>query len=129
MKFEIPYYNDFISSELANFLLSSAKPVQGIDDLDEVGSGGGLETPEALHFLCDLYRDLESDLKKILSQRVMDRKFIDERVKACFEFNKNLKHDFGSFEYKTILGMEDAFGRIVVGPQTNEYCQRRPDKP
>lgn len=129
MKFEIPYYHDYISEELADFLLKEAKPVLGVPDLLEVGQGGGLETTEAMHFLCELYRDLEPELKKVLQQRIADRKFIDERVKACFEFNQSLHRDFLDPEYKTILGLEDASGRIVIGPHTNEYCESRSDKP
>lgn len=131
MKFEIPYYHDYISEKLADYLLSQAKPIRGLPDLVEVGEvdvPGTLESPEALHFLCELYRDLESDLKKVLHQRIVDRKFIDERVKACYEYNQNFKYDFLDPEYKTILGLEDASGRIVVGPLTKEYCLTRPDK-
>lgn len=129
MKFEIPYYQDYISEQLAEFLLKEATPVEGVPDLLEVGSGGGLETRAAMRFLTELYTDLEADLKKVLKQRVADRKFIDERVKACFEFNTDLKRDFLDPEYKTILGLEDASGRVVVGPHSNEYCEARADKP
>lgn len=129
MKFEISFYNDFISSDLADFLMNSAKPVVDVPHLMEVGTGGGIETTASLHFLCDLYRELEAELKKILTQRVVDRKFIDERVKACHEFNTYLKHDFVSSEYKTIIGLEDAFGRVVIGPLTSDYCRSRMDKP
>lgn len=129
MKFEIPYYQDYISEDLAKFLLKDATPVAGVPNLFEVGMGGGLETTAAMHFLSELYSDLEPELKKVLHQRIADRKFIDERVKACFEFNTNLKRDFLDPEYKTILGLEDASGRIVIGPHSNEYCESRFDKP
>ena len=129
MKFEIPYYQDYISEGLADYLLKDAIPVDGVTDLLQVGNSGGLETSQALHFLADLYRDLEADLKKVLTQRVNDRKFIDERVKACFEFNEKMKRDFLDPEYKTVIGLADASGRIVIGPHSNEYCESRPDKP
>lgn len=131
MKFEIPYYHDYISEELADYLISESKPIDKIDDLCEVGTGQipeTLESFEALQFLCELYRELEPDLKKILNQRIKDRKFIDERVRACYEFNKNHKHDIFDSEYKTIIGLEDAQGRIVIGPHSNNFCQSRKDK-
>lgn len=129
MKFKIPYYQDYISEQLAEFLLKTATPVAGVPDLLEVGSGGGLESQAAMRFLAELYADLEVDLKKVLRQRTVDRKFIDERVKACFEFNTNFHRDFLDPEYKTILGLEDASGRIVIGPHSAEYCEPRTDKP
>ena len=129
MKFEIPYYQDYISEQLAEFLLKEATPVNGVPDLLEVGSSGGLESQAAMRFLTDLYADLEVDLKKVLKQRTTDRKFIDERVKACFEFNTNFHRDFLDPEYKTILGLEDASGRVVIGPHSAEYCEPRADKP
>ncbi len=129
MKFEIPYYQEYISEELADYLLKEAIAVDGVDDLLQVGKNAGLETSEALHFLADLYRDLEGDLKKVLNQRIIDRKFIDERVKACFEYNENMQRDFLDPEYKTVIGLEDANGRIVIGPHSSEYCEVRPDKP
>ena len=129
MKFEIPYYQDYISEPLADFLLQEAKPVLGVPDLLEVGTGGGLESQAALHFLAELYTDLKGELKKVLQQRAADRKFIDERVLACFEFNQNLKRDFLDPEYKTILGLEDASGRIVIGPLSAEYCKTRASRP
>ena len=129
MKFEIPYYHDYISEELADFLFAESKPVEGVPDLIQVGTGGGLETTESLLFLRELYRDLEPELKKVLHQRMADRKFVDERVKACFEFNQSLHRDFLDPEYRTIIGLEDASGRIVIGPHSNEYCESRSDKP
>lgn len=129
MKFDIPYYQDYISEQLAEFLLKDATPVAGVPHLLEVGVGGGLESQAAMHFLAELYADLEADLKKVLRQRTVDRKFIDERVKACFEYNTNFKRDFLDPEYKTILGLPDNTGRVVIGPLTAEYCEPRVDKP
>ncbi|RPJ76605.1 MAG: hypothetical protein EHM20_07240, partial [Alphaproteobacteria bacterium] len=64
------------------------------------------------------------DLNKVLSQRINDRVFIDQQTKACFEFNKLLKRDFLSADYKTIIGFEDSVGRIVIGPKNEFYCKR-----
>ena len=90
-----------------------------------MGQGGGLETDASLQFLCDLYNKLKLDLKKVLDQRMTDRKFIDERVKACYEFNTSLEIDFLDSKYKTILGLEDAKGRIVIGPKAKDFCNSR----
>lgn len=129
MKFEIPYYHDYISPRLAESILTHAKLVAGVADLKEVGLGGGLETTESLNFLCDLYQQLEPELKKILQQRAVDRKFLDERTNACFKFNREFALDFSSADYKTVLGLEDSSGRIVVGPLSQDYSQSRKDKP
>jgi malate synthase len=116
--FEIPYFHDYISPSLAQSLLSQSKPVTGVDSLQEVGTRGGLETAESFQFLVELYSELKLDLGRILDQRIVDRKFIDERVKACSEFNKTLKRKVSDKDYKTILGLEDASGRIVFGNKT-----------
>ncbi len=125
--FEIPYYHDYISPNLALHLLSTATPVAGVADLVQVGDSpslqGSLETAESLRFLTDLYAALAPSLAKVLAQRAADRKFIDERVKACFEFNQNLGRDFLDPDYKTILGLEDGNGRVVIGPLNANYCR------
>lgn len=128
MSFEIPYYQDYISEELAAFLYAQAREVKGVPGLTEVGMGGGLETKKALKFLCELYEELTPELKKVLSQRIQDRKFIDERVKACYEFNQSLEIDFLDPNYKTILGLEDSRGRVVIGPIQKDFCNSLPDK-
>ena len=120
-KIEIPYYQDYISKELRDYLLSEGSTYKGIDDLVEVGSGGGLENTESLKFLCDLYDKIKGELGDVLEQRITDREFIDKRVKACYEFNETAKNEFTTTDYKTVLGLEDAKGRIVVGPLKKDY--------
>lgn len=128
-QFEIPYYHDYISSELADYLIQNSTPFEEILHLRQVGPNTGLETPAALQFLVSLYTQLEADLKKILLQRQLDRKFIDERVKACHEFNENLGHDFSTQDYQTIIGLEDSNARVVVGPKNKNYCHPIDNKP
>jgi malate synthase len=123
--FRIRYYHDYISLQLANELLKQSRPVAGVTDLQEVGEGGGLETTEALNFLVQLYNKLEPQLNAVLEQRIADRKFIDERVKACHELNKDLKIDFLSNDYVTPLGLEDGKGRIVFGPLNSDFCRSK----
>ena len=121
---DIAYYNDYISQDLLKYLLAKSTPVQGVAELREVDSGGGLETRESLTFLCELYEMLKSNLNQVLTQRTNDRIFIDQQTKACFEFNTFLKRDFLSQDYKTIIGLEDSSGRIVIGPKNESFCQK-----
>jgi allantoicase/malate synthase/CubicO group peptidase (beta-lactamase class C family) len=117
----IPYYRDFLSDSILEHLLKEAKSVSGIEGLKQVGSNGGLENKESFQFLCDLYVAVESELNTVLNRRIKDRKFIDERTKATVAFNQEWSRDFLSADYKTVLGLEDAEGRIVIGPKTPKY--------
>ncbi|MGE3262338.1 MAG: serine hydrolase [Bacteriovoracia bacterium] len=124
MSFEIPYYHDYISPNLLKALLAEARAVKGVEGLAQVGEGGGLETEESLKFLVALYEEIKPTLAKVLRQRILDRKFIDERVTACHAFNESLRRDWLSPDYQTVLGLEDAKGRIVIGPKNKNYCRQ-----
>ena len=126
---DIPYYKDYISSELFEYLKKSGRPVLGVQDLFEVGVGGGLETRESLSFLCELYVQIKDELNTILTLRQTDRQFIDQQTSACYEFNQFLKRNFESSDYKTIIGNEDSTGRIVIGPKDEFYCKRGKGNP
>tara|TARA_B110001454_G_scaffold218991_1_gene249036 strand:- start:74516 stop:79177 length:4662 start_codon:yes stop_codon:yes gene_type:complete len=119
--FEIEYYHDYIPAPLADHLLKNATAIKSVNGMVEVGEGGGLETPSALKFLSDLYLETKDDLKKVLQQRRIDRKFIDERVKACSDFNTSLEREITDSDYKTIIGLEDHQGRIVLGAKDKHY--------
>lgn len=121
-KSDIPAYEQFVSQSMRTRLLREGKPVAGIPKLVEVGAGGGLETKEALNFVCKLYDQLKAPLNKVLEQRVVDRKFIDERTKAIAVFNKNLKRDLLDDDYQTVIGLEDAKGRVVIGPLRGDFA-------
>ncbi|MBC7714900.1 MAG: serine hydrolase [Rhizobacter sp.] len=127
--FEIPYYHDYISPEIFASLKSKAQNYQGIEGLIHIGETGGLETPEAMKFLCELYEKTKGELAVVLEQRILDRKFIDERTASCYRFNQSLKIDFESSDYKTILGHEDSKGRIVIGPKSKLYAKKGGGKP
>jgi len=127
--FEIGYYHDYISPKTAAYLMKHASEVPGVPGMAQIGANAGLETQDALRFLNDLYLKIKADLKNVLTQRVLDRQFIDERVKACYELNKKLDHDFLSKDYQTILGLEDSKGRIVIGPKNSDYCNAASTKP
>lgn len=126
--FEIEYYHDYISPELYIHLMKEATDVDGVPDLMQVGQSGGLETTDALKFLCELYSLVKPELKKVLNQRIIDRAFIDERVASCFKYNQDLQIDFKSEDYQTILGLEDSEGRIVVGPKTQFFAKADPSR-
>ncbi|MBA2403225.1 MAG: serine hydrolase [Bdellovibrionales bacterium] len=121
MKRSIPYYNDYLSEDFLNYLQKEATPVPGVNGLIQVGESGGLENPESLKFLCDLYLAVENELNTVLNRRIKDRKFIDERTKALATFNQDWKRDFLSPDYRTVFGLEDGEGRIVMGPKKADY--------
>lgn len=124
MAFEIPYYHDYISPALLRSLLAEARPVPGVEGLSQLGPNAGLETQAALQFLVRLYEKVKPQLGAVLRQRIQDRKFIDERVAACYVFNRELNRDWLSPDYRTVLGLEDAAGRVVAGPLRPNYAGR-----
>lgn len=126
---EIPAYNDYVSPALFEYLRKEARPVAGVPGLLEVGRGGGLESTEALKFVCDLYRALRGPLNKVLQQRVTDRAFLDARVRSCYELNRKLGVNLLDPRYETPIGHEDGNGRIVFGPKNDFYCRSGGGKP
>jgi malate synthase len=121
MKRSIPYYRDYISDSLHLHLLKEASPVEGVEHLMQIGATGGLENKKSLKFLCDLYEAVEAELNTVLNRRIKDRNFIDERTKALAVFNQDWKRDFLSPDYRTVFGLEDGEGRIVMGPMKCDY--------
>lgn len=122
------YYDDFLSPSLKQHILSTARPFPGVPGLVHAGETGGLETAESLKFLCELYEELRPELELVLKRRVQDRKFIDERTKSLVVFNENLKRDFLSGDYRTVMNLEDGDGRIVIGPKNKNYARPMPEK-
>lgn len=121
MKRSIPYYSDYISDSFLALLLKQARPFEGVENLMQVGESGGLENKQSLKFLCHLYEAVEVELNTVLNRRIKDRKFIDERTKALAVFNQDWKRDFLSPDYRTVFGLEDGEGRIVMGPKKSDY--------
>ncbi len=126
---EIPYYQDYVSDEFLNYLQKQSHPVDGIKDLAEIGTGGGLESREALEFLCVLYDTLKEPLNEALSQRRKDREFIDSRTKLSYALNKSLKIDYLDPLYQSVIGQKDTKGRVVVGPLNEFYAKRGNSQP
>ncbi len=120
---DLPPYEAFLPAPLRARLLGESREVPGVPGLREVGAGGGLESADSLRFVCRLHERLQGPLARVLRQRVLDRKFIDERTRATVEMNRTLGVDFLDPEYETVLGQEDARGRIVMGPKTPFYCK------
>jgi malate synthase len=74
------------------------------------------ETPDALIFACSLYDAVKTRLAKVLDQRAKDRQFLDERVRACVGYNRELGISWQDPDYCTPLALTDAEGRTVFGP-------------
>lgn len=121
----IKYYQDYLSDKLLQHLGAEGKPHSVVKDLIEVGRGGGLESTESLQFLCDLFSKVRAHLNAVLEQRAKDREFIDQRVKALYQFNRDMGIEFTSEDYQTILGLKDSDGRIVMGPHQKKYYEGR----
>ena len=129
IKRDIPYYKDFISDAFLSALLKGGSSIKDIPDLVHVGEMGGLESIDSLKFLCELYDLLKNDLNTVLNNRITDRIFIDQQTKATAQFNHDLKRDFLSSDYKTIIGNLDSNGRVVIGPLSEFYSKAGVSKP
>ena len=108
-------------------LLSKASNVA--PDIVMVGKPNGLESKESLAYLCELYDSVKDELSTVLKRRILDRQFIDERVKALYHYNKEHGLEVDSSEYETILGLEDSEGRIVIGPLQENFAKTSKQKP
>lgn len=121
-EFHLPYYLDFLSSELLGTLEASGEPVEGVDGLT-VAPGlrdefPDVETVEGLRFAVELYHAVRDDLREVLDQRKRDRAFVDRVEAACAA--RNVGRDFDSPDYETVIGRADSKGRIVVGPSASD---------
>lgn len=119
--FEIPEYHSFLSPSFAEMLLGQSRPVEGVPGLRQLGEQR--EDPQALAFLVELYREVRPHLARVLTQRVTDRRFIDERTQACSILNQKLDRSIDDPNYDTVLGLEDSDGRVVFGPLNDHYFQ------
>lgn len=118
----IKYYDDYLSPEIFKNLSSSLTEIKDVKGMSSTAKPRGLETTEGLKFLQKLYTCVKPELNCVLEQRQIDREFIDQRVKALYESNTKLKNDYFSTDYQSIIGLEDAQGRKVIGPHRTDYC-------
>ena len=86
-RLHIPEYTDFLSENTIQAALRHSEPAVGVPDL-MIANGlqadfPDIETPQALQMVCDVYEIMAPKLQRILAQRVIDRRFIDEETKAC----------------------------------------------
>ncbi|MGB0645764.1 MAG: hypothetical protein ACPGQS_01255 [Bradymonadia bacterium] len=112
-------YDSFIPKALRTQLWQNGTPVTAVP---------GLRVPEsllrafpewlssqALATVISVYRGVAPELDRILSQRINDRQFVDEKTLSLAALNRDT--DFLSSEYKTCIGLRDKDDRIVVGPK------------
>ena len=122
-------YQKFLSPKYLSHLLASSQLVSGLENLSQIGEIKGLETTEALKFLCELFELTQYDLHKVLSQRKKDQEFIDSRTKVLEKFNTQNVFNFESPSYQTVIGLRDHEGRVVVGPLKETYHSGKNEKP
>lgn len=125
----IPYYADYISDKYLSYLLEQTSSVDGVEGLSQIGEMDGLETKESLTFVRELYNTLRDDLNTVLNQRIKDRQFIDTRTKSCVRYNKENNIDLLDDNYKTVIGLEDEAGRLVIGPRDEYYAKTGKGEP
>lgn len=115
---DIPAYLAFLPKPLLEKLWIEAEPVPAVCGL-RIAKGlregfPRLETDEALQFVCLVYGDIVEHLNSILTQRVIDRRFMDAVTSECVEKCRDVSFTAGCYE--TVIGEIDEAGRIVIGP-------------
>ena len=120
--FDIPPYLSFLPESLLETLWEQGETVEGVPGL-RVAAGlrqqfPGIETDEALAFVCALYRENREALKQVLEQRVKDRVFMDNETLGCVDQNQGV--NYTSPNYATVLGKKNEEGRVVIGPLEQE---------
>lgn len=124
--FEVDSYHEYLSPELAHRILAEAIPVPTIEGLALTHAPSGLETKEALQFLTELYLKTKQPLIQVLDQRTLDRKFLDERVTAIYQFNQERGFGVRHPAAKSVIGLEDGHGRKVFGPLSSDFFKADP---
>jgi malate synthase len=118
MDVHVPYYLDYLSTGLLERAAEGAEAVDAVPDL--VITAGLREsfptvlTDDALRFVVALYRAVHPSLRRILDQRRADRARMDARTRDCVSPNEGVP--YRSPAYRTILGMADDDGEVLIGP-------------
>ena len=118
MSYEIPAYEAFIPTPLRAALLANAAPVDAVPGLS-VAAGlrqdfPAVETDAALSLVAEVARAVAPRLRQVLDQRVRDRRFIDTHTRALAAENEG--RSVSDPGYRTVIGLRDDSGRVVVGP-------------
>lgn len=116
---DIPAFDDFLPAPLRNTLWESAEAVPAVPGLRILkglrSEFPDLESDEALSLMVEVYLNIRNTLAQCLEQRKIDRLFIDQQTLALQAANQN--RCITDPEWQTLLGQQDAQGRVVVGPQ------------
>ncbi|MCB9674590.1 MAG: hypothetical protein H6737_05695 [Alphaproteobacteria bacterium] len=131
MPVDVAPYLDFLPEPLLARLDAEAEPVPGVPGL-RVAPGlqaafPAIETADALRFVCDVYRDVRSALDAVLTRRKADRAVLDEATAAYATANAGL--DYRDPAYRTVIGLRDADGRLLVGPHPERPAPPRVEVP
>ncbi len=114
-----PTYEAFLPAPLLAALVDASEPARGVAGM-YVAAGiqeefPAVETTEALSLVAAVTRAVRPHLARILHQRALDRAFVDQTTTACQAANHG--RSVRDVSYSTVIGVQDAAGRTVVGPQ------------
>lgn len=115
---DIEAYRAFLPQALIDGLNPTYEPVPGVPGLRVapglMASFPTLENAEVLSVVCEVYRDVKDQLGAVLARRQADRALIDEATLALVPENRDVPIE--SPAYRTIVGLRDSGGRLVIGP-------------
>lgn len=128
---DIPQYLNYISSSVLLHQFKIAEVIPSVEPELKIVGGvpnpykNSLESIEALQFVVRLYERVKNQLREVLERRERDRIFIDEQTKACNEENSSFNRSYRSPQFRTIIGLKDSEGRVVVGKNNPEHDLRQ----
>ena len=107
-------YSDFLPPPLVAALAEQAVAVKGVPGLAVTASlledFPDVEHPDILAAIVEVYRSVGSELAAVLTQRKLDRDFVDAHL------SQGRSDD--------IIGARDGTGRVVVGPADTRIAMR-----
>ena len=115
---DLPPYLEMLPAPLLAVLDAAAEPVPGVPGL-RLAPGLQAEHPltenaVVLGLVCEVYRAVLPELRRILEQRTIDRAFIDRSTLGCVQRNQG--RSVQDPDYETVVGKRDPAGRVVIGP-------------
>ena len=121
-------YDSFLPKALRAQLWSSSVPVDGVPKLRVApelrAQFPNWLTDQALDAVVQIYRTVAPTLESVLSQRSVDRAFVDAHTLRLRSTNQGV--DYLSEAYGTCIGLRDDDGRVVVGPQSVASTEVKP---